>query len=59
MSQLHAHTAVIDHPSFPLPPSPFRWEEALLIDEAVERLVALDALIIIEVCGYGGNKEAG
>lgn len=26
-----------------------RWEETLLIDEAVERLVALDALVLFEV----------
>ncbi len=28
-----------------------RWEETLLIDEALERLVALDALVILEVRG--------
>jgi hypothetical protein len=29
----------------------WRWEEALQIDEAIERLVALDALLIFEVRG--------
>ncbi len=35
------------------------WREALVVDEAVERLVALDALLVFEVRAGGAGGEGG